>query len=460
MKNIKKISLAFLSSILLPANFALAYSDLSENDLYFNEVMLFTDLGIVEGYVDDTFRPDEKVARVEFLKVLYKTYGKELAESRSVIFPDIDRDSWYYSYLQNAYYQNLMIGYENGLFEPLSPITKAEALKVIYQISHDENISAQDFVVSELPQDLKDHWFEDYFYYFDQELYNHDNSLNFNPDKELSRAELLKLISVVASNQKIQGFESINSEVKSSSDFKYDYTNSESKFLSENIESETVLKTEVTVEEKVVKEEVLTSNSTDYSDLFIDQEVPFAAQAPFGEWSDIRQAEGCEEASVLMAMRWVKGETLTLEEAENEIIAMYDYQIENHTTAHDTSLADTMDWLIKGYFNYANVTLHKGIDTNFIIEKLNEGSLVIVNVKGWDLNNPYFTGKGPLQHQILIKGYDGKNEEFIVHEPGTRSGDSYRYSKEIIANSLYDYESGDLEYMPEIREKNALVITK
>lgn len=33
-------------------------------------------------------------------------------------------------------------------------------------------------------------------------------------------------------------------------------------------------------------------------------DVPFAAQAPFGEWSDKRQQDGCEEVSALMAVKW------------------------------------------------------------------------------------------------------------------------------------------------------------
>src|SRR3989344_6679608 len=49
--------------------------------------------------------------------------------------------------------------------------------------------------------------------------------------------------------------------------------------------------------------------------------VPFAAQAPFGEWSDPRQQDGCEEASTIMAMHWVRGDmSLTLEEAKKEIL--------------------------------------------------------------------------------------------------------------------------------------------
>src|SRR3989338_7629179 len=49
-------------------------------------------------------------------------------------------------------------------------------------------------------------------------------------------------------------------------------------------------------------------------------EVPFTSQAPRGNWKDPRQQAGCEEASVLMAMRWVRGKSLSMAQAEAQII--------------------------------------------------------------------------------------------------------------------------------------------
>src|SRR4051812_4227943 len=37
--------------------------------------------------------------------------------------------------------------------------------------------------------------------------------------------------------------------------------------------------------------------------------VPFTAQAPYGEWNDPKYGDGCEEASILMAAYWAKGQT-------------------------------------------------------------------------------------------------------------------------------------------------------
>ena len=59
-------------------------------------------------------------------------------------------------------------------------------------------------------------------------------------------------------------------------------------------------------------------------------DVPFVSQAPFGEWSDTRMQDGCEEASTLMAVRWVEERSITKSEAKEEIIAMSEYQLEEY----------------------------------------------------------------------------------------------------------------------------------
>lgn len=54
--------------------------------------------------------------------------------------------------------------------------------------------------------------------------------------------------------------------------------------------------------------------------------VPFAMQAPFGNWLDPRQADGCEESALIMAMRWIRGSTPSKEEIERDIINISEYE--------------------------------------------------------------------------------------------------------------------------------------
>ena len=149
--------------------------------------------------------------------------------------------------------------------------------------------------------------------------------------------------------------------------------------------------------------------------------VPFTPQAPFGDWGDSRQQDGCEEASALMAMRWVQNKAVTLAEAEKEIIAISDYEFQKYGNFHDTSVKDTIDRIFRGYFNYNNVTAKYDIDAEDIKNELSQGNLVIVPANGQKLKNPYYTPPGPLHHMLVIRGYDNKTGEFFTNDPGTAS---------------------------------------
>lgn len=186
-------------------------------------------------------------------------------------------------------------------------------------------------------------------------------------------------------------------------------------------------------------------------------DVPFTAQAPFGNWDDIRQDTGCEEASVLMAMKWVSGEDLTPEEAEQEIIAISEFEKENYGHHHDTSTKDTLK-LIKEYYNYDKAYTEYDIEIEDIKKVLAQGSLVIVPINGQIIGNPYYTFPGPFQHKIVIRGYNDETQEFITNDPGTRRGNGYRYNYQVLKNALMDYPTGFKEPIDEITTSMIIVM--
>lgn len=169
--------------------------------------------------------------------------------------------------------------------------------------------------------------------------------------------------------------------------------------------------------------------------------VPFTPQAPYANWDDQRQQDGCEEASALMAMRWVTGKRLSRKEALQEILAMSAFQQENYGHNHDTSAKDTVERIFKVYFKYNKVELRENIHVADIKEALVKGQLVLLPMNGQKLGNPYFHQPGPLKHMLVVIGYDPKTDEFITNDPGTKRGAGYRYAASIIEGAFRDYPS-------------------
>lgn len=186
-------------------------------------------------------------------------------------------------------------------------------------------------------------------------------------------------------------------------------------------------------------------------------EVPFLAQAPFGEWDDSRQQDGCEEASVFTAMLWVEGrKEITKEEAKAKILEISEYELEKYGSYKDTSASSTVARIFNDYFEYKNVRVEYDIVVEDVIVELEKGNLVIAPFNGQILDNPYYTAPGPDRHMLVIIGYDYDTEEFITNDPGTRQGEKFRYKKDVLYNSLRDYPTGN--GLPIVSEIKAIII--
>jgi len=191
----------------------------------------------------------------------------------------------------------------------------------------------------------------------------------------------------------------------------------------------------------------------------IKLEVPFTTQAPFAEWDDERQQNACEESAGIMAMAWVEDRKLSKQEARDEIVAISDWEMANYGVYQDTSAIDTVDRIFKGYFEYDKVKVIIDINSQDIINELEKGNLVITPVNGRELGNPNFVEPGPLEHMIVIIGYDYGSEEFITNESGTRLGKDYRYDRGVLFNAIRDYPTGYHEPITGI-EKVMIVVEK
>lgn len=91
--------------------------------------------GIVGGYPDGTFRPDQVINRAEFVKILVKTQQTPNPDFHCEFrkqFTDIDPNAWYGEYLCLAIWDpdSWIEGYPDGTFRPAQPINFVEAAKL------------------------------------------------------------------------------------------------------------------------------------------------------------------------------------------------------------------------------------------------------------------------------------------------------------------------------------------
>lgn len=126
----KKISI-FIISILIftvSAKPSFAFDD-TANHWAEKTILNMQDFKIINGYEDDTFRPDTNMTRAEFVTVINRML--DLQEESSKYIPDINRSDWYYSEIRKAVKVGIIQGDLDGTIHPEDKITREEAIVIL-----------------------------------------------------------------------------------------------------------------------------------------------------------------------------------------------------------------------------------------------------------------------------------------------------------------------------------------
>ena len=91
-------------------------------------------LGIIDGFPDGTYKPGEPVTRAQFAKIVVASLGVgEAAQyaQGATKFSDVPADHWASGYINVAVDVGVIAGYPDGTFQPENQVTFAEAIKMI-----------------------------------------------------------------------------------------------------------------------------------------------------------------------------------------------------------------------------------------------------------------------------------------------------------------------------------------
>ena len=107
-----------------------AYSDVAAGSWYNIAVSTLSNMGILGGYEDGTFRPNASITRAEFAKIAVSFF--DWADVYAVNnFVDVRDSAWYANYVAVAAEIGLIEGYGGNVFRPDATITRAEACTII-----------------------------------------------------------------------------------------------------------------------------------------------------------------------------------------------------------------------------------------------------------------------------------------------------------------------------------------
>lgn len=106
------------------------YTDVSRTDWFNNAISTLSNAGIVTGYADGTFRPDQPITRGEMAKII-ANFARLGGATKS--FTDLS-GHWAKSYVELAAGNGWIAGYPDGTFGPDKKITRAETVTMINRV--------------------------------------------------------------------------------------------------------------------------------------------------------------------------------------------------------------------------------------------------------------------------------------------------------------------------------------
>jgi len=121
------------------------FPDVAADHWAAKQIKELSQAGVIVGYPDGTFKPDDNVTRAEFASMAIRALGQENAHViQPVDFTDITKDHWAYDMIQKALYFELISCPPAGQpFRPDDPVSHAEATAVAVNALTTETISPQ-----------------------------------------------------------------------------------------------------------------------------------------------------------------------------------------------------------------------------------------------------------------------------------------------------------------------------
>ena len=108
------------------------FIDVNAGDWFYDAVNAAADQGIVNGMTDNTYEPQRPLTRAMFAAMLHRYDGSE-ASQYEYTFEDVPSDEWYTEDIRWATEHGIITGYDDSTFGPDDTITREQAVAMMYR---------------------------------------------------------------------------------------------------------------------------------------------------------------------------------------------------------------------------------------------------------------------------------------------------------------------------------------
>ena len=120
-----------VNSYKVTVNLGSHFSDIDEDDWYYDNVMDAADNGYISGMGDGTFNPMGSTTRAQFASMIANAMGYEADPEAPSMFRDVADDFWGKAAINFCVENGILSGYDDGTFQPNKAITRQEAASIL-----------------------------------------------------------------------------------------------------------------------------------------------------------------------------------------------------------------------------------------------------------------------------------------------------------------------------------------
>ncbi|HEX9062030.1 MAG TPA: S-layer homology domain-containing protein [Clostridia bacterium] len=185
------------------------FSDISQSHWAYKAILNMSSRKIINGFPDNTFKPDLSITRAEFAKIMVLALNLPQKPPDSSSFLDINKTDWECPYVENAkYYLTGFRGPLGDSFHPKEPAVREDMAVALVKAM---NLSGENSDSSILDRFADKNNISENLKKYISIAVNHKimegskdgNNLTFKPKNSLTRAEAAVLLNNVTSEEKI-----------------------------------------------------------------------------------------------------------------------------------------------------------------------------------------------------------------------------------------------------------------
>lgn len=178
---------ARVSFKILPASLV-NFDDIDPEAWYVTDIQKAVEQGIMSGYSNETFAPDDILTRAQAVCVFFRDAGKT---DDKLPYSDVEQAPWYHDALEWATDKGIVSGYD-GKFRPNDPCTRQEFANMLWNMAGKPKPSGY-------PQDFKDwssvaEWAQDAVAWCVEKGVMSGSIGNIRPNDATTRAEAAAMI--------------------------------------------------------------------------------------------------------------------------------------------------------------------------------------------------------------------------------------------------------------------------